>query len=242
MYKGLSRSSIFEMNLKTLFIECLKAPYIHVENAGDYWLKKRGNILYIYLECSSGLIDWKNNLDFLPTVKKNQFSDVCCHIRLSQKLSESPVNPYKNMSSVWFAHRGFLRVWKSIENHIRYDICDKRYKKMIIVGYSHGAALAMLCHEYIWYHRPDLRCSIQGYGFGCPRVFWGIKTRKTAKRWERFLVIRNIDDIVTHVPPAWLGFSHVGTVLSIGEKGKYTPIDAHRPENILSELSRDLST
>jgi hypothetical protein len=57
-------------------------------------------------------------------------------------------------------------------------------------------------------------------------------------RWERFTVIRNIDDIVTHLPPRALGYTHVGHVLEIGEKGTYSRVDAHRPENILAELKR----
>jgi len=109
-------------------------------------------------------------------------------------------------------------------------------KKIIITGYSHGGAIAMLCYEYIWYYRPDIRDSIEGYGFASPRVFWGEKDNEFATRWENFTVIRNIDDIVTHMPPAIFGYSHVGKLLEIGERGKYTPMDAHRVENILIEL------
>ena len=105
-----------------------------------------------------------------------------------------------------------------------------------MVGYSHGAALAALCHEYVWFNRPDLRDSLEGYGFGCPRVFWGVKRQVSRARWEKFLVVRNIDDVVTHLPPAALGFSHVGELLEIGQRGKYGMIAAHRPENILTEL------
>ncbi len=211
------------MNLTRLFTECLNAPYIQVENDGNYFLKKQGDTLYIFLESSNGKVDWKNNLDFLP-------------ISLCGKRFDMPTKPYKDMEICWFAHRGLLRVWKSIEKHIAPDILDSRYRKIITVGYSHGAALAVLCHEFTWFHRPDLRDNIAGYGFGCPRVFWGIKKRDLSRRWEKFTVIRNINDIVTRVPPIWLGFSHVGKMLTIGEKGKYSNIDAHRPENILKEL------
>ncbi len=224
------------MKLTRLFTECLNAPYIHVENSGDYWLKARGDTLYIYLESSNGVIDWKNNLDFLPTAHKNIWTDICCDISVFQKSCALPTTPYKEMAQRWFSHRGFLRVWKSIEPYITDEICNKRYGKIITVGYSHGAALAVFCHEYIWFHRPDLRERIEGYGFGCPRVFWGVQTRELKRRFERFTVIRNLRDIVTYVPPTWLGFSHVGKMLTIGKGGKYSGIDAHRPENILAEL------
>ena len=200
------------MKLSALFEKCVRAQYRHVENSGDYYAERIGNTLYIYLECSNGKTDWVNNFDF-------------------------PARPYRRMGrTIWYAHRGFIRVWKSIEPYIENLISDPTISNIVIVGYSHGAALAVLCHEYIWYHRPDLREVLQGYGFGCPRVFWGIQTPDLKRRWERFTVVRNIDDIVTHLPPAIFGFSHVGKMLKIGEKGRYTKIDAHRPENIITEL------
>ena len=224
------------MNLYNLFRECIQSTYIHVENSGDFKTKRVGNILYIFLESSNGKDDWKNNLDFFPKSHQNIWKTAYSKIGFLKKNCCMPVSPYKEMSARWFAHRGFLRVWKSVEPYIEREISDKHIRKVIIVGYSHGAALAVFCHEYIWFHRPDLRCAIEGYGFGCPRVFWGIQTSKIKKRWNGFTVIRNIDDIVTHVPPMWLGFSHVGHMFCIGKKGKYSGIDAHRPEHILEEL------
>ena len=209
--------------LRDIFNKCLKAHYLKVENDGSYFLAKQGSTLYIFLESSNGKTDWANNLDFLPT-------SMC-------KSCQLPTKPYKNMECCWFAHRGFVRVWKSIEPYVVQEILDPRYKKIVTVGYSHGAALAVLCHEFVWFRRPDLRQSIEGYGFGCPRVYWGAKQKKILRRWENFIVIRNINDIVTHIPPIWLGFSHVGKMLIIGVKGKYSNVDAHRPENILKELN-----
>lgn len=200
------------MSLLNLFKRCLDSKYITVENSGDYYAEIVGSTLYIFLECSDGEDDWKNNFNF-------------------------PAKPYKRMGkTVWFAHRGFLKVWKSIEPYVKPYIENPSVKNVIVVGYSHGAALAVLCHEYIWYNRPDLRENIEGYGFGCPRVFWGIKTKNLKQRWKNFTVIRNINDIVTHVPPFLFGFSHVGQTIEIGKKGTYNMVDAHRPENIIKEL------
>mgnify|MGYP003301957927 CR=1 FL=1 len=80
------------------------------------------------------------------------------------------------------------------------------------------------------------RENIFGYGFGCPRVIFGRKSEEHKRIWKNFTVIRNIDDIVTHLPPSLLGFFHVGQMIEIGRHGKYTRIDAHRPENMLREL------
>ena len=197
------------MEFSTLFERCLEISYTHVENSADYALEKTGNILYLYLECSSGNEDWANNLDF-------------------------PAVPYKRMGqNTWHAHRGFLRIFKSIEGYIAEAIADSEIRKIVTVGYSHGGALAVLCHEYAWYNRPDIRDEIEGYGFGAPRTVW---MDAPSERWENFTVIRNLNDIVTHLPPKLAGYTHVGKMLEIGERGKYTMIDAHRPENILSEL------
>lgn len=198
--------------LYELFLECLKIPYRRTGVSADYALRREKETLYIFFEKSAGKNDWYRNLDF-------------------------PAKPYKRMGkTLWLAHRGFLRTWKELEGHLAPYVMDLSVKRIIITGYSHGAAMAVFCHEYVWFHRPDLRESLDGYGFGCPRVFWGIPCGKSTRRWERFTVIRNLNDIVTHVPPALLGYSHVGTVLEIGEKGKYTSIQAHYEENILEEL------
>lgn len=196
----------------------MNISYIHAENGLDYAVRSVGSTLYIYFQHSSGAVDWKNNLDF-------------------------PAKPYKKMkckdipfSRAWYAHRGFLRVWKSAEERLKEYILDTGVKKIVISGYSHGAALAVLCHEYVWYNRPDLRDTLEGYGFGCPRVIWGIKNKCHRQRWERFNVIKNIDDIVTHVPPAFLGFFHVGNMIKIGEKGKYSSYEAHFPDKYMKEL------
>lgn len=201
------------MKLEQLFRRCLEKTYVHTQNGGDYACERRGNTLYIFLQGSEGLTDWKNNLDF-------------------------PARPYRRMGkNAWYAHRGFLRVWKSVEPHLAQAIADRTLSGIITVGYSHGAALAVLCHEYAYFHRPDLRDRIDGFGFGCPRVLWGHPSPALLSRWERFCVVRNLDDLVTHLPPAFLGYRHVGKLLEIGERGKYNAIAAHRPENVLRELA-----
>lgn len=200
------------MKLSYLFDRCVNIEYTHVENSADYALERIGDTLYIYFESSNGVTDWLNNFDF-------------------------PAKPYKRMGkTVWFAHRGFLKVWKSVERHAASALLDRTVRKIVVVGYSHGAAVAAFCHEYIWFNRPELRDRLEGYGFGCPRIFWGIQTKSIKRRWENFTVVRNINDIVTHLPPAVFGFSHVGKLLKIGKRKKYSSVDAHRPNNIAEEL------
>lgn len=195
-----------------LFSECVSIKYDNTGVSANYTVRRSGDTLRIFFEASDGAADWRRNLDF-------------------------PIKPYKRMGkTVWLAHRGFLRTWKELEPVLVGDISDKSIHKIIVVGYSHGAAIALLCHEYIWYMRPDLRETLDGYGFGCPRVIWGVPSAETRRRWARFNVVRNIDDIVTHLPPSFIGYTHVGKLIEIGERGKYSNVDAHRADNIMAEL------
>ena len=196
--------------LKDLFKKILTAKYIHIEEqTASYYAERNGDTLYILFEWSNGKTDWLNNFDF-------------------------PAKPYRYMRDKWYAHRGFLRVWKAIEPQLAYEVFDLRVKNIIIGGYSHGAALAVLCHEYCKYNRPDLH--IEGYGFGCPRVVWGFLRKNVKKRFEGFTVIRNGNDIVTKVPPKILGYRHIGNMLEIGQDKGYKPIESHYPENYEREL------
>ncbi len=198
-----------EQNLLSVFIKILQHTYTHVENDGSFAFDIEGSCLYIYFEQSNGLTDWKNNFYF-------------------------PAAPYRFMPKQWYCHRGFLKVWKSIEPYIANTIMNPDISSVVIAGYSHGAALAVLCHEYVWFNRSDLHKNLHGYGFGCPRVVWGKKF--PAERWNNFNLIINIDDVIYDVPPKIFGYHHVGNLISIGEHGKYNKIDAHRPQSYITEL------
>lgn len=199
------------MDLVRLFQKCLYAPYTTVSHSADFYTERLEGVLYVYFQCSNGTEDWMNNLDF----------------------------PVKALTTgegeIYYAHRGFVRVWQAVLPRIAELSAERSVRSIVTVGYSHGAALALLSHGYFWETYPRLREHLAGYGFGCPRVFWGKILHPQV--WERFTVIRNQNDAVTHLPPAILGYRHVGKLLSVGEKGKYSPVDAHRPENILRELN-----
>ncbi len=203
--------------LSALFDACLRADYYTVENDASFALEPDGERLYVFFEKSEGAVDWQNNLDF----GASEYGRGCPHD-----------------CEVWYAHGGFLRVWQSILPYIEGALLDLDFREIITVGYSHGAALALLCHEHIWHERPDIRENNFGYGFGCPRVIWG-SVPLERERWRNFYRIRNIDDIVTHLPPRILGFRHVGQLIKIGKLGRYSRIDAHRAENYIKELKRE---
>lgn len=201
-----------EFYLLSLFEECLAKEYTHLPGDVSYAADRRGDALYLWFEHSNGARDWLNNLDFAAV-------------------------PYREMSPPWKCHGGFLRAWERLRPVLSPMIQDPTVKKVCLVGYSHGAALATLCHEFVWFHRPDLRQTLCGYGFGAPRVLHGCVPPAVAMRWNHFYVIRNQDDLVTHLPPRASGYCHVGNLVTVGQKGRYSPIDAHRPESYKAELS-----
>lgn len=183
------------MTLKSLFNKCLNATYKTVpDTKGDYNIMRSGTKLFLLLECSNQQEDWKNNFDF-------------------------PAKPYRDMPKKWKAHRGFVKVWKSIIPYIEEAVADPAVTQIITIGYSHGAALACLAQEYIWFNRPDIRDNCYAFAFEPPRVFCGCKIPEGLKeRWENLYVFQNGWDIVTHVPPKLFGFKHVGNVIKIGRK------------------------
>lgn len=202
------------MNLHDAFTECLEIgnDYVHVENDGDFFVKREGDTLELFFEESDGVRDWIHNFKFIAVPKK----------------------PYKGMEKTWFCHRGFFKVFGSILPYIKEEILNPKNKKFKVVGYSHGAAIALLCYEYIKYHRPD--AEIEGVGFGAPRVFWGIVPKEVKERCRGFTVVRNGKDIVTHVPPVLFGYHHISRVLKVGKGKSEGLVDDHRPEGYLSNL------
>ena len=196
--------------LRELFLACLEADYENTSDGGSYGVVREGELLYLFFEKSNGGADWINNLSYHAAGRGRP-------------------------DDRWFCHEGFLRVWGEIQSAIESVIADRSIRRIVTVGYSHGAALALLCQEYIWYTRADIVLDCYAYGFGCPRVIFGTVPQE-GERWRNFYIVRNIDDLVTHLPPKALGFRHVGRLVEIGRTGKYSPIDAHREENYLLEL------
>lgn len=216
------------MKLSKLFKNCAwEVPYSEVGDDVNYAFVEDGETLYIYFQGSNSITDWVRNFLF-------------------------PAKPYKDMKIPYRVHRGFLAAWKEVEDIVIKKITERKtfgqwdfkWNKIIVVGYSHGGALAGLCHECAWFWRPDLRENgLEGYGFEAPRFYAGFKVKKELKeRWSKFVVIRDNNDIVTHCPPTLFGFTHVGDILQIhGDVSLVTEkhcdcIKSHYPQVVLDGL------
>lgn len=198
------------IKLSEIFNDVLTAKYTHLEEeTASYCFAEHGNVLTIYFEWSNGKTDWKNNFDF-------------------------PAKPYRDMADKWYAHRGFLKVWKAIEPHLEEVIKSPEIELINIAGYSHGAAIALLCHEYCKFNRPD--CEVVGIGFGAPRVIWGFPNKIVKERFKGFYVVRNKNDIVTHVPPAVFGYRHPCEIINASNGEKTNSVIAHYPQEYTKSL------
>ena len=165
-----------------------------IGNHVNYDTQIINNTLIIFFQGSNEKIDWIRNFVF----KKK---------------------PYKHMDVSWKAHSGFVRAWKECDDIIGMIVgefvarcLDKGASPNVLIsGYSHGGALAMLCHEYIWFNWPILRNHLETYAFAAPRVMGHYKVPKEVQdRWKNFYLVRNGKDIVTHLPPRIFGFCHAG--------------------------------
>lgn len=204
-------------NYLEMFKRCQEANYIRTDNFGDYAITIEASTIYLLFEWSNGSEDWRNNFDF-------------------------PAVPYKRMESKWRCHRGFLRVWKSMRDEIDKQIAEilsqhPEIDTIICVGYSHGGALCLLATEEMEYLHGN-KCTVSGYGFGAPRVIWGIVPKDVKKRLANYHLVRNSGDIVTHVPPLLFGFRTIGKKDIIGKFCRYSPIKAHYASAYIAEMQK----
>jgi predicted lipase len=158
----------------------------------------------LYFQATNSNIDWKVNFDF-------------------------PAIPYKNQPIRWCAHKGYLSNWKLIREVILNEMVKNKVN--IIVGYSHGAALAVLAHEDYGFTIQD--GLIDTYTFGGPRVIWG--WQNIYNRFKQLYRVKVSGDIVTNVPFSIMGYHHIGILKEYG-KNIIPWWTHHRPEEYLANL------
>lgn len=96
-------------------------------------------------------------------------------------------------------HEGFNLLWQSIRHIIEGLDFDT------IVGYSQGAAIAIMAHEN-YFHR--LGCEPLTYTFGCPGSMF-MPSKQLQKRFTKVANIINPRDIV-YYSTLIFGYRHVG--------------------------------
>ena len=159
----------------------------------------------LYFQCSNSKSDWISNFDF-------------------------PIGPYKDGTIKWYGHRGFINTWKSIRDKILNEIVGSNVTT--IVGYSRGAAIALLAHEDCIFNN----IKVKTYAFGCPRVVW-MPDKELSTRWNDFTRIKVRGDIITNVPPWLFGYKHVGKEIKLG-KCKFPWPTHHEPKEYILYIEK----
>ena len=137
--------------------------------------------------------------------------------------------PYKDMVVPWKAHAGFLEAWKSLKDIIVDELHGCRCVN--VFGYSRGAAIAVLAHEWFVYNGYEVNTMV----FGCPRVIAGKHSKAILDRFQTLTRYTNKGDIVTMIPPKLFGYTHVGSNVQLGTGvrfpgAKWHLIPAYRKE------------
>ena len=113
-------------------------------------------------------------------------------------------------------HAGFSRALRRIWPRLVLSL-DRGKERLLYTGHSLGGALATLAATLV---QPDAL-----YTFGAPRV----GDRAFAALLEDVPTVRITDcaDLISAVPPGWLGFDHAGTMTYVDRNGR-THVDPPR--------------
>jgi hypothetical protein len=126
-------------------------------------------------------------------------------------------NPWGDVPGFGLVHLGFEQLWSSIRGSVFAALGPiGENKRITFLGHSLGGALATLGTVDI---RKNLgRPSVDLCTVGCPRVGlvrFRINFDNLIDRCFRIVELR---DIVPQVPPAFLGFNHVGLQINVRSK------------------------
>lgn len=163
----------------------------------NYKIERNGNTLTLYFEDSNGKKDWKDNLFFLPVF----------------------VKAYKKCLNHLIVHVGFKNEYHSGNDQIMKELIDEYHNhqtdKVIIAGWSNGAAMSMLAAEDFFF-RTGIKPTV--VNFGCPMVcFDKLSAQYIKDCCEEVREYCNNNDVVTKVP---LFFEHVNKI-AVGDEYKF---------------------
>jgi hypothetical protein len=122
--------------------------------------------------------------------------------------------PYKRMARKWYVHRGFLKRWDDHKEEFA-SFFDEGVKEVHISGYSQGGAVAVLAHEWVGFHYPQLTCYTTCKG--APRCISCFGLSKIKDRFAGVTRFEHRGDIVCHLPPSFFGYRHVGERVRVGK-------------------------
>ena len=141
----------------------------------------------------------------------NEWNDIKADANAASVLSETTGK----------VHRGFKRevddLWPMIETALMDNV-----QPLWFCGHSLGGAMATICAGRCFLSHIDSNPS-QLYTYGSPRV--GNKRYINYVEMDHFRFVNN-NDVVTRVPPTFLGYRHAGTEIYVDSNGELRHLGA----------------
>ena len=168
----------------------------------------------------------------------------------SDVLTDLKVFPSKAFGRNFRVHSGFLKAYldtlknDGLAEKVVRAIVETKADKLVFTGHSLGGALAMIAYLDFFEALKSLSVSSRVITFGQPRLLYG-KARKNefvvkSNLGEYALRIINGRDLVSKLPPFWMGYRHSGKVLQLPSR-KYDMfgILAHTSDNYNKSLEKE---
>ncbi len=167
---------------------------------------------------------------------------------------------YKDSAVKFYTHAGFTTAWlacveyfentvdRLLEDHP--DVADIR-----IYGWSYGGALAQFAYEFAKYkyNMKQNRVTVTAMTIGAPKIyfnmyliFWRIKDWiNFIPRFDRLIMFKNRNDIVTTMPLKILGFNHIVPCYEVGDKFNFfklfNPVKYHINTTYKEVINKELN-
>jgi len=176
---------------KKLILECLDLSVFSYQNPARDWaidMSKYENIFWIINNNASCFFATKNNNLYLAITGSNDLTD--WRMNFDFGLVNWDNFRYPN---------GFIEYYKLLRDDILYYIANEEYNKLIITGHSLGSVSSIIASNDIRKHIESKK-EIINIGFGTPKAFGNLQTKRFYQRNVKGIHIINSCDIVTKVP------------------------------------------
>lgn len=209
------------------------------------YIAHNDEMIVLAFRCTTSVFDWLTNLNSTSSeweIKEDAaqgFSGYCSSLEgICCNGGEGKPRVHTGF------YNNFLATVPLIEKHITPLLAtDQPPRTLHVVGHSLGAGIATLAAlyfllEYDWSVLPHSLVSVTA---GSPRALFSQMKEVAEERMssipdgkvQMFRVVRN-KDVVATVPPAILGFHHIGSLVYIGQDGTIT-FDSNLPDRDTNE-------
>ncbi len=132
-----------------------------------------------------------------------------------ESFNEKMITPYDVKSNIK-VHKGFLEQWMNVRDLLFKKFEESGKEKAIFLGHSLGAALSTLASLDFQYNYLRLQKNeILNFAFALPRVGNSDFVKSYNNRVPNTYRFNYLNDIVTRVPPVWLGYKHVSNTIEL---------------------------